>query len=130
MPYDASSSSRFVRAFYLKQIALLNHKLKNSDDCISFASGLLSTMTVIKGVTGPGVYVNNKIIVEYTQFYIMKDVNRKLFYYRTYDNLNWELIDLNKINWSLINTVISFDDINKGIKDVSDKFNKFNPKIR
>jgi len=76
LPYDISPASRFVRIFYLKQISLHNRKLVDETDCIAYASGILSTLFIVKGAVTPDKFIRTS---EETQFMVMKDNNMKVF---------------------------------------------------
>jgi len=90
----------------MKQIALFNHQLKTPEDCISFAAGILSSMFIVKGLTPSKFIIETS---EETQFLTIKDNNRKLFYFKTYDNLQWKKIDVGDIKFKKIKKQITIN---------------------
>ena len=89
--------------FLLKQTALAHAPPKGLDDGIVVAQGLLNTVHIVRGsVTG------GELPLEYTNWAVIKVPNANAtsaapsarFYYRTYDNLQWKLIDLAKLDFT------------------------------
>merc|ERR1719251_492410 len=55
MPGDYTPPARFVRTFYLRQIALVNQPPKTTKDSIAIATSILDNMMII-----PGTATNKK----------------------------------------------------------------------
>lgn len=84
LPGDYSSSSRFVRAAFVKE-----HSMGGDDEICQFFH-LLSTVAMPRG----SVLVNGK--PEITRYSCCCDTNKGIYYYRTYDNSRITAIHLRR----------------------------------
>ena len=98
LPSDYTPASRFVKMFYLRQIAVYNSRPKSLDESIALVTGLLNTVFIPRGV------VSNKSVTdkayETTSFSVIKLPQLKQFYYKDYNNQQWKMIDLNRLDFS------------------------------
>ena len=90
LPGDYSSPSRFIRAFFIKEI------MEDKDDINTFFK-CLDNVSLIKGV------VNTSLGNEYTLYTSCYDVKKLTLYYKTYDdniisNIKFSKNDFNKNN--------------------------------
>ena len=92
IPGDWTPPSRFVRITNFKHFAT---RPKTALEGITLAAHLLNTVDIPYGDI-----IENKQTqsIDYTQWAVIKDLTHKIFYYRTYANLNLQFIDLNKVN--------------------------------
>lgn len=104
LPTADSPPDRFVKAFLLKQTAVAHDPPKTLDDGLITVTGILNTVHIVRGtVTGGPV-----LFFEYTNWACVKVPRAPragaspapLFFYRTYDNMQWKLIDLGRIDFS------------------------------
>ncbi|NGX63668.1 MAG: Choloylglycine hydrolase [Candidatus Anoxychlamydiales bacterium] len=89
LPGDWTPPSRFVRIAIIKNFV---KKTKTSDDNKNLAFHLLNTVDIPTGV----VRSQNGKNFDYTQWVVVKDLSNKIFYYRTYKDLNIHMIDFAK----------------------------------
>lgn len=85
LPGDYSSSSRFVKALFVKENLLLSSDI---NDTINQFFKCLDSVAMVKGV------VNTKFGFEYTRYSSCMDLNEKNYYYKTYDNSKVNVISL------------------------------------
>ena len=92
IPGDWTPPSRFVRIANFKHFAT---QPKTALEGVTLAAHLLNTVDIPYGDI-----IENKETksIDYTQWAVVKDLTHKIFYYRTYANLNLQFIDLNKVN--------------------------------
>jgi len=100
LPGDYSPPSRFVRAFYLKEYAMLNNPPKTLNDSITLATGLLNTVYINKGT----VAAPPKELGDFTQYTVLKiPANSKgepEFYYKDYVNTKWRKVNLGDLDFT------------------------------
>lgn len=85
LPGDFTSTSRFVRAFCLKN---LTNFTENPEEVLSFLGGLMGNLTILPGFERTGN--------DYTQWHILILNNEKILI-KFFDELNYIEIDLKKI---------------------------------
>jgi len=120
LPGDFTPQGRFVRQFYLRQIALYNSKPKTLDEVIALTSGLLNTVFIPKGILAHEKKENKKY--EITQYTVIKVPQDKIFYYKDYFNNQWRKIDLKRLDFSQpYSEPVADQSLN--IKDVTERFN-------
>lgn len=61
-------------------------------------------MFIVKGLVPVNIIIPSS---SETQFTTIQDNNRKLFYFKTYDNLQWKKIKVGDIDFSLIDQQLS-----------------------
>ena len=120
IPGDVSPPSRFVKAFYLKQYSQLNTPAKSLSEGIILATSIMNTVFIPKGVISlkPG-----DESYDFTQFSTIKIPSQSKFYFKTYDNNQWKMIDLKKLTFESGKS--SMELLNRGesgIKDVTNEF--------
>ena len=95
LPGDFTPSSRFAKMFYLRQFAETNIDIDNADDAFSLVQGLLNSVHIPKGV----VAFTDGENYEFTQYATMKNLQDRMYYFRTYDDMQWKAINLTKVKW-------------------------------
>jgi len=120
MPGDVSPPSRFVRLFYLRSLAVQNRGSPSTlTEGVKMIMGLLREVWITKGTValskgdGPGQF-------EFTQFSLVKVPQKRLFHFRSYDNAQWKVVDLTKVNFDK-RSAMPLDDGSDGILDVTNK---------
>jgi len=121
LPGDSSPPSRFVRLFYLRQFALAAEQVATASDAIIVATGLLNNVHLIRGTVARAPHEKS---YEFTPFAVLKIPQDRKFLFRSYSNMQWNQIDLAKIDFeqgdSIVRWEIHVDDIN--IADVTKQF--------
>ena len=92
IPGDWTPPSRFVRIANFKSFATLP---KDALEGVTLAAHLLNTVDIPYGDI---VENKEKKSIDYTQWVVIKDLTHRIFYYRTYEDLNIQYIDINKVN--------------------------------
>jgi len=101
LPGSFTPPDRFVKMFLLKQLALAHAPPATVEDGIVLATGLLNSVHIPRGAVAGSL-----LPLEYTNWAVLKvprspaDSGAPLFFYRTYDNMQWKRVDLSKIDWS------------------------------
>lgn len=85
IPGDYSSSSRFIKAVFVKENLLLTSDI---NDTINQFFKCLDSVSMVKGV------VNTIYGFEYTRYTCCIDLNSLNYYYKTYDNSEVNIINL------------------------------------
>ncbi|MGE0669894.1 MAG: linear amide C-N hydrolase [Parachlamydiales bacterium] len=108
LPGDYTPSSRFVRAIFFSQWAV---KPDNAEDAVGLGFHILNTFNIFDGIVRTtleeennselplaktGVDLKNDI----TQWVVVHDRTHLKTYIRTYNNLQVQMVDLNKIDFS------------------------------
>eukprot|EP00656_Telonema_subtile_P046205 TRINITY_DN5256_c0_g1_i5.p1 TRINITY_DN5256_c0_g1~~TRINITY_DN5256_c0_g1_i5.p1 ORF type:complete len:155 (-),score=31.66 TRINITY_DN5256_c0_g1_i5:25-489(-) len=96
LPGDLSPPSRFIRAFYMKEYSLIANPPKNVSDSIIIATGILNAMHINKGLNARASGEE----WEFTQFATLKVPAQRKFYFRTYENMQWRMLDLSTLDLS------------------------------
>ena len=119
LPGDFTPSSRFAKTFYLRQFAETNIDIENVDEAISLVQGLINSVHIPKGVVAfakRGSDTN----YDFTQVVTMKNLQDRMFYFRTYDDMQWRAVELDKVLWTNNSTrVPAFD---QGPRDITGTF--------
>lgn len=102
LPGDWTPVSRFVRAVAMVMFA---NPTKTNDETTNLAFHILNVVDIPKGIMK-----NSSIppVEDYTQWAVVKDLANKVFYFRTYENMNIRSLDLKKIDWNQLSEVLSF----------------------
>jgi choloylglycine hydrolase len=95
MPGDYTPTSRFIRAVALTQSA---YSPKNAQEGANLAWHILNAFDISKGVVR-GRTSDGAILSDYTMWTTVKDITNRIFYYRTYDNLNIKKVDLKTLDF-------------------------------
>jgi len=99
LPGDYTSTSRFVKLFYLKQFAMLNNPVSTIEAGISTVTGLLNTVYIPKGVVAEKRQLVRVTGSEFTQYSVMKVPQRRTYYYKDYYDTQWRMLDLTRLNF-------------------------------
>ena len=94
LPGDSTPPSRFVRAVAYAHFA---EKAKTSQEGINLAAHILNTVDIPRGTIKEKT--PTAVLEDYTQWAVIKDLKDRVFYFRTYDNLELRSVDLKKINF-------------------------------
>jgi len=116
LPGGYTPPDRFVKMFLLKQAAVAHAPPQDLDDGLTIITGLLNTVHIVRGAVAGGG------LLEYTNWACVKvpwggggnatrgggaadddeegGVAGPIFYYRTYDNMQWKRIELSKLDFS------------------------------
>jgi len=118
MPGDWTPPSRFVRTV---QIVNSADPAKDAGEAVNLAAHILNAVDIPLGVIrtkGPA----NKLMVDYTQWIVIKDLTHRELYFRTYQNLNLKKVSLKKLDLSPRATVKSFPMASQStVIDMTDK---------
>ncbi|CAM4245964.1 choloylglycine hydrolase family protein [Erysipelothrix inopinata] len=87
LPGDLTPPSRFVKALYSK---LSTKKAANEAELVVAASHILNNVDIPKGSV-----VTQRKTIDYTQYTAYMISNTQTYYYRLYDSLNTEVVNLN-----------------------------------
>ena len=127
LPAGYSPPDRFVKMFLLKQTAVAHAPPKSLDDGLVAVTGLLNTVHIVRGTVTGGPSWSPK---EYTNWACVKvprspngsaEQPAPLFYYRTYDNMQWKKIEVGKVDFTRGTThkPIPLYEPGLGVKDVT-----------
>jgi len=117
IPGDWTPPSRFVRITTFIRFA---HQAPTALAGINLAEHLLNTVDIPIGVVREDDKNNSH--EDYTQWILIKDLNHKMIYFRSYKDLCLKSIDLSKVNFNpgAPRTSVRID-YEEGILDLSDK---------
>jgi choloylglycine hydrolase len=121
LPGDYTPGSRFVKLFYLRQIAVSNSRPQRLDESIALVNGLLNTVFIPRGIIS-NERIENKAY-ETTNYSVIKLPQKRQFYYKDYNNQQWRLIDLTRLDFSEF-IAHPLEDGALGVKDVTDTINE------
>lgn len=96
LPGDWLPSSRFVKAFFMKQFAV---PCKTAAEEVTLAFHLLNSVDIPLGVVRAKAE-DSAGFYELTQWVVVKDLTNKTLYFRSYANQNIYKIDLSKFDLS------------------------------
>lgn len=121
LPGDAESPSRFIRTVFYTQSAT---PVDNAADLLNQSIGIMNNFFLVKGFI-----VEDKLIAKdakygYSQWEVFNDLTNKIFYFRSYSNLNIRKIDLKKIDFSKQEVKILTVESNSDYQDLTDKMTK------
>jgi choloylglycine hydrolase len=94
LPGDFTPPSRFVKATFFSTSAIPSEDAEKS---VFQAFHILNQFDIPKGIARN--VVKDHVIVDYTMYTNVRDPNSLKFYFKTYDNQNIKVIDLNKFDW-------------------------------
>ncbi len=113
MPGDWSPPSRFVKvATFLRFV----EEAETADSGINLAEHLLNSVDIPLGAIRDG---NGSR--DFTQWAVIKDLTRRVFYFRSYKDLTLKKIDLRKCNLDMASSSLSID-AKAGYFNVTDSF--------
>jgi len=107
LPGDTTPPSRFVKAFYEREYALLNDgaSLASIDDYMFLAQSIINSVVIPKGVEASK---SDLTPLSYTQWSVMKLPDQQRFFLRSYNDLQWREIDLTNLPLTEGSKPISF----------------------
>ena len=120
LPGDFTPSSRFAKTFYLRQFAETNIDIENVDEAISLVQGLLNSVHIPKGVVAYAHSLGDENY-DFTQYATMKNLHDRIYYFRTYDDMQWKSLNLAQIDWSKTDEY-ELTSYNAGPRDVTKSF--------
>lgn len=115
IPGDWTPPSRFIKTFTYLRFAT---SPANASEAINLSQHLLNTLDIPLGT----VREKGKETGDYTQWTVIKDLKNKVFYFRSYKDLNLKMIDMKKLNFETVTSKTIPIDLNKGVIDVTDNF--------
>jgi len=120
LPGDGSPSSRFVNLFYLRGYAMHQAPPQTVNDAIVLASGLLNRVFIPVGIFASDKR-NPDDKPEATPYAVVKIPAEKRILIRSYKNLQWHQVDLNRIDFTQAKRR-PVEDGTLGIKDITMQF--------
>lgn len=96
IPGDWSPPSRFVRTVMMVHSA---DPVKNAAEAINLAEHILNAVDIPMGVIKTRE-LENKDMIDYTQWIVIKDLTNKALYFRSYQDLTLKKVDMNKLNFN------------------------------
>eukprot|EP01063_Lacrimia_lanifica_P026899 TRINITY_DN3699_c0_g1_i2.p1 TRINITY_DN3699_c0_g1~~TRINITY_DN3699_c0_g1_i2.p1 ORF type:complete len:417 (+),score=134.99 TRINITY_DN3699_c0_g1_i2:86-1336(+) len=119
LPGDYTPPGRFVRAFYLKEFTARNNPPRSVADAMTAVTGVLNAVFIPKGVIAHHGQLANAtagkarggaappvdpheldLTYDYTQWNTLKVPGAARFHFRTYEDAQWRMVDLNKVDWA------------------------------
>jgi len=119
LPGDPSPPSRFVRAFFLREFAIVNRpeSVATQENAIVLATGILNNVYLVKGTVAKKSMLD---AFEYSPWAVIKIPKSGVFLYRTAADLTWKQITLSTLNFEALEpTSIQLSQTELGIQDVS-----------
>jgi choloylglycine hydrolase len=98
LPGDSSPSSRFVRAFFLRQYALLHTPPVGLNGTMILAQELLNALTVVLGSAAS--VSSDEHSFETTTYAVIKVPHMQRLLFRSRSDLTWKQIELAQMNFS------------------------------
>jgi choloylglycine hydrolase len=121
LPGDASPPSRFVKATAL---LLSVQQPLDARGALNLSQHIINNFDIPLGFVRASEH--NTMIYDTTQWVVFKDLTHKIFYYRTYNNLNLKSISLDKINFAKDAKVLKMPlaQVEK-IEEITEQFNNY-----
>ena len=127
LPSAETATGRFVKAaFYANYVK----KGNTPDEAMNLLAHIMNNFDRPKNLTidlpggiGDGPR-GNKISSEVTQWTVMNDLSRNLFYFRSINAMNWTVIDMAKLKNVTKVKSVSIDDVNQAGADALNLFYK------
>lgn len=96
MPGDWSPPSRFVRTVMMVDSA---DPANNATEAVNLAEHILNAVDIPMGVI-KAKHLENKDMIDYTQWIVIKDLTNKVLYFRSYQDLTLKKVDMKKLNFN------------------------------
>lgn len=93
LPGDYSPPSRFVKIAYLLNTA---KPVSDAKAAVNLSQHLLNTVDIPRGAVRGTKGTADENQIDYTQWVVIKDLTHQTIYFRTYDNLELQKIDLER----------------------------------
>lgn len=116
IPGDWTPPSHFVRTACMLKFA---KPVDTTEGGVNLVEHILNTVDIPRGAIREEV--KGKEFTDYTQWIVIKSLNDNKFYFRSYENMNLRMLDLNKIDFA--NKQKRYINIDGGsaYNDISDK---------
>lgn len=98
IPGDPSPSSRFVKTFFQRQVALHNSPPGSLDEYLVLATGLLNSVFIPLGLTGPDPK-HAGIKGDHTSYATLRIPQTGFYAFRTYSDMQWQFINVSALNF-------------------------------
>lgn len=98
IPGDPSPSSRFVKTFFQRQVALHNSPPGSLDEYLVLATGLLNSVFIPLGLTGPDPK-HAGIKGDHTSYATLRIPQTGFYAFRTYSDMQWQFINVSSLNF-------------------------------
>merc|ERR1712048_237024 len=98
IPGDASPPSRFVKTFFQRQVTLRNSPPANLDEYLVLATGLLNSVFIPVGLTGPDPK-RAGITGDHTSYATIRIPQTGFYAFRTYSDMQWQFINVSALNF-------------------------------
>lgn len=106
LPGDWTPPSRFVRAALFANRA---PQPKNVTEALILANHIAYTVDIPHGLIEPPL-MSGTLFSDSTQWVVLKDLNNKILYYRSYNDGTLKMIDMKKLRPDSVEKSISMDD--------------------
>jgi choloylglycine hydrolase len=118
LPGDLTPPSRFIRLGVTTYFA---DQPENAAQALNVSQHIVNAFTITRGMIVERSPEGKIVGKEITQFATFRDLNNKIFYFRTYDNLDLRKVDLKKLDFTGDKVkFIQMDGDTQTIKDVTD----------
>jgi len=97
MPGDWSPPSRFVRTVMIVNSA---DPVNNAAEAVNLAEHILNAVDIPMGVIKTR-HLEDKNMIDYTEWIVIKDLTNKVLYFRSYQDLTLKRVDMKKLNFNL-----------------------------
>jgi choloylglycine hydrolase len=95
LPGDITPSSRFVRLAVMTKFA---DPPDNAHKALNLAQHIVNALDIVRGMAVDRAPDETIIASETTQWASFRDLTNRIYYFRTYDNLNLRKIELKRLN--------------------------------
>jgi len=99
IPGDASPPSRFVKTFFQREVALRNYPPANLTEYLVLATGLLNSVFIPIGVTGPHPPNYPSVTSDHTSYATLRIPQTGFYAYRTYSDMQWQFINVSALDF-------------------------------
>lgn len=97
LPGDLSPPSRFVRLAVLTRFA---DRQPDGERTLNLAQHIINTFTIPFGLVTDTLPDKKTVLKESTQWVTFRDLTKRLYYFKTYENQTLRKIDLNRLDFS------------------------------
>merc|ERR1711920_335705 len=124
IPGDASPPSRFVKTFFQREVALQNSPPTNLDEYRVLATGLLNSVFIPLGLTGPNIpNINPPTTGDHTSYATLRIPQTGFYAYRTYSDMQWQFINVSTLDFGGEKKTTNFMNVDKfGFNDITADF--------
>ncbi len=115
LPGDLTPPSRFVRLGITTHFA---NQPENATNALNLCQHIVNAFDIVSGMVVERSPEGKILSTETTQFSSFRDLKNKVFYLRTYDNLDLRKVDLTKLDFS--SEKVKFIEMSSGVQSVTD----------